>query len=103
MNNEIHSLVDFGSARTTRSTKWRHSTAGILSIHPFIHQTYILAVHASIHEQIFFPSQPLGSSCIPLPQSSREPGQERVYEYKGGLRDLQRQRSLGTRIHLLQM
>jgi hypothetical protein len=73
MNNEIHSLVDFGSARTTRSTKWRHPTAGISFIHSSIHQTYILAVHASIHEQILLClSRPLGSLCIsPTPILAR--------------------------------
>jgi hypothetical protein len=91
MNNEIHSLVDFGSARTlqltTRSTKWRHINCGYF-IHSSIHQTYILAVHASIHAQILPFLALLALYAYGLRLASRRRVQERVYQYKGGLRDL---------------
>jgi hypothetical protein len=63
-------------------------TAGISFIHSSIHQTYILAVHASIHAQIPLSPALLALYAYALPHSAREPGQERVYQYKGGLRDL---------------
>jgi hypothetical protein len=63
-------------------------TAGISFIHSSIHQTYILAVHASIHAQILPFLALLALYAYGLRLASRRRVQERVYQYKGGLRDL---------------
>ena len=89
MNNEIQYTVWLISDLRVqlKLTKWRHINCGYF-IHSSIHQIYILAVHASIHAQIPLSLALLALYAYGLRLASRRRVQERVYQYKGGLRDL---------------